>query len=101
VALHDPVALQDPVSDHCYVKVWRRFAERNTRIYRDVFHCVPDDSIGNWEEYREFKRAATMPTDAALSHLSKLQGHVVCFPRRFLHKVSLDTASLAPEQVFL
>ena len=36
--------VEDPVAPEFYEKVWAATAKKNTEIYRDVFHCVPDDT---------------------------------------------------------
>jgi hypothetical protein len=34
----------DPLHDEFYYDIWDRTAKKNTLVYRDVFHCVPDDT---------------------------------------------------------
>jgi phospholipase D1/2 len=81
--------------------MWRRLAERNTRTYRDVFHCLPDEEVQTWDDYHAFQRAEAVDRGTALSLLAKLQGNVVMFPRRFLSRASLETTSIAPLDVFI
>ncbi|EIE79586.1 hypothetical protein RO3G_04291 [Rhizopus delemar RA 99-880] len=38
------IAVMDPLDDGFYYNVWKRTAERNTSIYRELFKCVPDDT---------------------------------------------------------
>jgi len=43
----------DPLSD-IFESVWNTRAKTNTEIFRKVFHAVPDDTVRNWSEYKEF-----------------------------------------------
>lgn len=38
------IAVMDPLDDGFYYNVWKRTAEKNTSIYRELFKCVPDDT---------------------------------------------------------
>ena len=40
-------SLADPLDPKVYFDLMRQRASRNTQIYRELFHCVPDDSVGN------------------------------------------------------
>jgi phospholipase D1/2 len=50
----DPNRFEDPVCDSFYKDVWMVAAAHNTEIYRKVFHCVPDDLVTTWKQYKEF-----------------------------------------------
>ncbi|KGO65539.1 Phospholipase D family [Penicillium italicum] len=43
----------DPLSDTAQ-SLWNSRAHANTEVFRKVFHAVPDDSVRNWAEYKEF-----------------------------------------------
>lgn len=43
----------DPLSD-TFQGLWDSRARTNTEIFRKVFHAVPDDTVRNWNEYKEF-----------------------------------------------
>jgi hypothetical protein len=91
-------ALADPGLQATYVTQWLRPAQRNTRVYRDVFRCIPDDTVATWAEYRRFigvgvgvgssgsggAGAAAVERGRALEALADLQGHIVVFPTLFL-----------------
>ncbi|KAI9313552.1 hypothetical protein BX666DRAFT_1977704 [Dichotomocladium elegans] len=91
-ALQAAAAL-DPLSDHCYYNIWRKTAESNTAIYRQLFRCVPDDTVHTFEQHRQFL-ASGVPhghiADSKLSNheialsLSNIQGHLVAFPTEYL-----------------
>ncbi|KAJ5405099.1 hypothetical protein N7465_006383 [Penicillium sp. CMV-2018d] len=43
----------DPLSDTAQ-SLWNSRAHTNSEVFRKVFHAVPDDSVRNWAEYKEF-----------------------------------------------
>src|SRR5690348_8309021 len=49
----DKLAL-DPLSDHFCNNIWRKTANTNTLIYRDLFRCVPDDTVHTFDQHRKF-----------------------------------------------
>lgn len=85
----------DPLADHCYKDIWNATAERNTLIYRELFRCVPDDTVHTFEQHRKF-----LPDPTKIPHghiadpelhgrdikhkLSKVRGHLVQFPSDYL-----------------
>ncbi|OAD75876.1 hypothetical protein PHYBLDRAFT_59406 [Phycomyces blakesleeanus NRRL 1555(-)] len=85
----------DPLSDEFYYGIWRKTANRNTGIYRDLFHCVPDDTVHTFEQHRQF-----LPDPTKVSHghvanlelsgpeiqlqLDQVRGHLVEFPTNYL-----------------
>ncbi|KAF9579865.1 hypothetical protein BGW38_003703, partial [Lunasporangiospora selenospora] len=92
--------VMDPVHDSFYESWWRRVANTNTLIFREVFHCVPDDTVENWNDYKEFvpdpKKVLVghvcMPDATVESVMEKLQmvtGHLVEFPTKFLCQENL------------
>lgn len=46
--------MRDPLEPAFYDDVWNRTAENNTKIYRQVFHCMPDNEVTDWTKYMEF-----------------------------------------------
>ncbi|CAI7632613.1 unnamed protein product [Penicillium glandicola] len=43
----------DPLSDTAQ-SLWNSRAHTNSEVFRKVFHAVPDDTVRNWAEYKEF-----------------------------------------------
>ncbi|KAK2834911.1 hypothetical protein FQN49_006794 [Arthroderma sp. PD_2] len=43
----------DPIAD-TFHSLWNTRAKQNTEVYRKVFHVVPDDTVRNWNDYKEF-----------------------------------------------
>lgn len=44
----------DPINDAFFLDTWHTIAENNTKIYRQVFRCMPDNEVRTWKEYREY-----------------------------------------------
>ncbi|KAH8902408.1 phospholipase D [Coniochaeta sp. PMI_546] len=51
----DKDCMRDPLNTSFYDEVWCRAAENNTKLYRRVFRCMPDNEVTNWAEYKEYK----------------------------------------------
>ena len=103
-AADDPKAaddiVRDPLHDDFYESWWKRVANTNTTIFREVFRCVPDDGVESWDDYRTFvpdpKKVLTghvAMKDATVEEvkgkLQKVTGHLVEFPTKFLAKENL------------
>ncbi|KAF2260052.1 phospholipase D [Lojkania enalia] len=46
--------MQDPLNDAFYLDTWHTVAENNTRLFRQVFRCQPDNEVKTWKEYKEY-----------------------------------------------
>jgi hypothetical protein len=61
---------------------------------------IHDDSIEIWSDYTEFQKLATRPSvndPVAVSKISRIQGHLVLYPTRFLNQENLQVSLLALE----
>ncbi|KAF9176906.1 hypothetical protein BGZ51_009416, partial [Haplosporangium sp. Z 767] len=83
--------VMDPLHDDFYESWWKRVAKTNTEIFREVFRCVPDNTVETWDDYKAFvpdpKKVLTghvaMPGATVENVTEKLQqvtGHLVEFP---------------------
>lgn len=103
-AAEDPKAgddiVMDPLHESFYEGWWKRVARTNTEIFREIFHCVPDDKIESWDDYKAFvpdpKKVLTghvcMPgatVENVTERLQRVTGHLVEFPTKFLQKENL------------
>ncbi len=50
--------MRDPINDSFFDDTWTAVAENNTKIFRRVFRCQPDNEVTNWHEYTEFQAYA-------------------------------------------
>ncbi|KAG1511951.1 hypothetical protein G6F47_007715 [Rhizopus delemar] len=104
------IAVMDPLDDGFYYNVWKRTAERNTSIYRELFKCVPDDTVHSVEQHRHFVPDSTHVLQGHVaepwkysakeiqSKLNEIQGHLVQFPTKYLKNISM-TASVMQEAI--
>ncbi|CZT21110.1 related to phospholipase D1 [Ramularia collo-cygni] len=46
--------MDDPLADEFYREIWNRVAENNTKIYRQVFRCMPDSEVLDWKAYEKY-----------------------------------------------
>lgn len=97
--------LKDPLNPKVYFDLLRQRASRNTQIYRELFHCVPDDSVESWAEYALFvDKPDTSKIDKetwngidVMANLNLVQGNLVQFPLNFLRKEELSAHILSAE----
>ncbi|KAI8085326.1 hypothetical protein BDF21DRAFT_379811 [Thamnidium elegans] len=86
--------VMDPLDEDTLVR-WNNTAATNTKAFREVFHCVPDDTIVSWSEYHKFYpdpekinlghvHDPTMSVHEVRQELNKIRGHLVEFPTKFL-----------------
>ncbi|KAF9351259.1 hypothetical protein BGX26_010701 [Mortierella sp. AD094] len=108
------LVVRDPLHDDFYECWWKRVAATNTEIFREVFRCVPDDTVQTWDQYKAFvpnpKKvlAGHVAMEGATAEkvkerLKKVAGHLVEFPLRFLYGENLvGTAenAVVPMEIF-
>jgi phospholipase D1/2 len=46
--------MRDPINDNFFLDTWHQIAENNTKLYRQVFRCMPDNEVRTWKEYQEY-----------------------------------------------
>ncbi|KAH8602252.1 hypothetical protein B0O99DRAFT_135548 [Bisporella sp. PMI_857] len=49
----DKDCMRDPLNDD-FEDTWLRVAENNTKIFRLVFRCNPDNEVQNWKQYQAY-----------------------------------------------
>ncbi|KAI9223876.1 hypothetical protein BC828DRAFT_344506 [Blastocladiella britannica] len=101
---HAPkVAALADLSSPEFLDLWTSTAATNTRAFRDVFRCIPDDSITTWDEYKAFVGSAPMAAgalsvaDATRRLETDVRGHLVEFPLKFLEKENLGANTFSAE----
>ncbi|KAF2683081.1 phospholipase D [Lentithecium fluviatile CBS 122367] len=56
--MHRPIVtddcMRDPLSDSFFLDIWHAAAENNTKLFRQVFRCMPDNEVKTWKEYKEY-----------------------------------------------
>ena len=54
----DQECMRDPLNDSFYLDTWHAVAENNTKLFRTVFRCMPDNEVKTWKEYKEYEAYA-------------------------------------------
>ncbi|KAH8428924.1 phospholipase D [Aspergillus melleus] len=67
----DQDCMRDPVIDLFYLDTWHAVAEKNTKIFRSVFRCMPDSEVKSWKEYKEYTAYAERFTELQNQQSSK------------------------------
>ncbi|KAF9919842.1 Phospholipase D1 [Linnemannia zychae] len=44
----------DPVHPAFYEDIWKHHAQSNTLIFREMFKCIPDNTVTTWSQYTKF-----------------------------------------------
>ncbi len=50
----DKDCMRDPLNDSFFLDTWHSIAENNTKLFRQVFRCMPDNEVKTWKEYKEY-----------------------------------------------
>jgi len=56
--LVDKNCMRDPLNDSFFLDTWHAVAENNTKLFRTVFRCMPDNEVKTWKEYKEYSAYA-------------------------------------------
>ncbi|KAJ2747311.1 hypothetical protein GGI20_000646 [Coemansia sp. BCRC 34301] len=105
--------MDDPLSEE-FADYWWNTATMNEEAFRDVFRCVPDDTIETFDQYKRFIPGHEVPhghavpgrtPKEALERLKCVRGHLVPIPLNFLKNENLgaklgDKELLVPVEVF-
>lgn len=70
------IRIKDPVIESFWNGIWRRTSNRNTRIFDEVFKCVPTNSVTSFAELKKWQEepsmARTDPT-RAINEMKRIQ----------------------------
>lgn len=50
----DKDCMRDPLNDSFFLDTWHAVADNNTKLFRRVFRCMPDNEVKSWKEYKEY-----------------------------------------------
>ncbi|EQK98271.1 Phospholipase D [Ophiocordyceps sinensis CO18] len=95
--------VEDPMSDDVW-DMWTGQADKNTDLFRHLFHADPDDHIKTFEDYDRYlpPRGVKsghiydqfMPPGDAREKLDQIKGHLVWMPMKFLQDVEMAERGL-------
>ena len=103
---HCSSGIDDPSSQACF-ELWRKTANNNAEIYRDVFGVVPCDLVKNRRDFEErMELNSNRTVHKGCERLKSLNGRLVAFQFAFLeqedrlHEPMPASASLCPREIF-
>lgn len=90
-----PDMFEDPLSDAFYLDVWHACAVNNTKLYRHVFRCMPDNEVKTWAAYKEYtayteRFARSMETGKGKSQTPAAPADNMLFGEKLGEKVAID-----------
>ncbi|PNY23973.1 Phospholipase D1 [Tolypocladium capitatum] len=95
--------VEDPMSDELW-SMWTGQADKNTDVFRHLFHADPDDHIKSFEDYDRYlpPRGVQaghiydqfMPPEEAREKLDQIKGHLVWMPMAFLEGAEMAERGL-------
>ncbi|KOS21411.1 Phospholipase D1 [Escovopsis weberi] len=96
-------SVEDPLNDSLW-GTWMGQADRNTELFRYLFHADPDDHVKTFEDYDRYlpPRGVKsghifnqfMPPGEIRKHLSDIKGHLVHMPMEFLRDAEMAERGL-------
>lgn len=96
------VDVSDPIIDGFYNGIWRRTSWRNTKIYDEVFKCIPTNNVKNLAEMKTYVQSEKLcKTDVptADKEIAKIEGFLVDLPLDFLMNEVLTPPSTSREGI--
>ncbi|KAK5998229.1 Phospholipase D1 [Cladobotryum mycophilum] len=95
--------VEDPLSEDLW-DMWNGRADRNTELFRHLFHADPDDHIKTFNDYDRYlpPRGVKsghifdqfMPPEDARKKLAQIKGHLVHMPMEFLRDAEMAERGL-------
>ncbi|KAG5673566.1 hypothetical protein PVAND_003604 [Polypedilum vanderplanki] len=84
---NENIDINDPISDDFYKNVWQKVSKENTKIFDEVFKCIPNDSvrtIAALKKYNDDPALCKTDVEKAEERLKNIRGHLVDLPLDFL-----------------
>lgn len=98
----DPYAFSDPLDDEFYEDLWFETAHRNTKIFRLVFHCQPDDEVNTWSEYKNYNKlmkAFSMSQDFEIENIKEFARNTGSFDVLYINELLEDDPEELDEEL--
>ncbi|OMJ91836.1 hypothetical protein SteCoe_5508 [Stentor coeruleus] len=86
LGISDENILRDPLSQE-FTHFIRSISQSNTRIYKNVFRCYPDNEIQSLRDLGDFESSAKL--EDYFKYKNDIRGFIVDFPLHFLHDEDL------------
>ncbi|XP_053683600.1 phospholipase D2 [Sabethes cyaneus] len=82
-----PVDVTDPVIDSFWNGTWRWTSRKNTRLFDEIFRCIPSDNVQSFvmlKKFLEEKSLAQTDPEGTQKALQRIEGNLVDLPLKFL-----------------
>lgn len=96
------IDVTDPICDAFYKDIWQKISSQNTKIFEEVFRCIPNDSVRSFLTMKKFsEEPALSRTDPEQAEkiLTKIQGFLVDLPLNFLCEENLLPSNFSREGI--
>lgn len=95
------IDVTDPISDAFFKEVWQKSSKENTKIFDEVFRCIPSDKVRNFATLKKYNsdEAALCKSNVeeAEQRLKNVKGFLVDLPLNFLCEEILTPPGLSRE----
>lgn len=96
------VDVTDSICDSFYKDVWLKTSKENTKIFDQVFKCIPNNSLRNFASLRKNNDEPSLSKndpEEAESKLKRIKGFLVDLPLDFLCEEILTPSNFAKEGI--
>jgi len=98
---HYHLVVEDPLCDKFLADVWLGQSAENTRIFREAFHPIPDDTITTLADLQTYQRLQNPPFAEQTKLLAGIRGTLTDFPLYYFSKFGLQEAvTISPDAFF-
>lgn len=98
----DNVDVTDPISDAFYKDVWIETSRKNTKIFDEVFKCIPNNNLRNFASLKKNNDEPALcksSPEEAETKLKEVKGFLVDLPLNFLCEEILTPSNLSREGI--
>lgn len=102
IASADDTDVTDPIIDAFYKHTWLKVSRENTRIFDEVFKCIPNDNVRNFatlKKYSDVSALCKRNPEEANERLKGVRGFLVDLPLNFLCEEILTPPNLSREGI--
>lgn len=96
------IDVTDPIIDSFHKSVWIDISKANTKIFDDVFRCIPNDQVRNFvtlKKYNDEPALCKTNNDESERRLKDVKGFLVDLPLNFLCEELLTPPNLSREGI--
>lgn len=71
-----PINITDPTIDSFWNGTWQRTSSRNTKIYDEIFKCIPTDAVTTFSALKKYQDEIPIcksDPDTAIHEISRIQ----------------------------